>query len=177
MGRWKENASSSRISVRTQTGENQGKSNKPKGGSPLKTVILPTSLWPTTPQVSVGLQILYLTRYKTISTSNRHHLPFQHSANDLLCAHSMGDIIWDDKRTFLLHIRILEVLTHPLTNWILKNNLCGTQPNAHLEETKLVMAREFWCAAVHRVTKSQTWLSDWTELKLRLGKGGCSRSW
>ena len=31
---------------------------------------------------------------------------------------------------------------------------------------KLVMDREAWCATVHRVTKSQTWLSDWTELKV-----------
>ena len=30
---------------------------------------------------------------------------------------------------------------------------------------ELVMDREAWLAAVHRVTKSQTWLSDWTELK------------
>ena len=36
------------------------------------------------------------------------------------------------------------------------------------ELRELVMDREGWRAAVHEVTKSQTQLSDWTELELEL---------
>ena len=34
------------------------------------------------------------------------------------------------------------------------------------ELRELVMDREAWHAAIHGVTKSRTWLSDWTELNL-----------
>ena len=33
------------------------------------------------------------------------------------------------------------------------------------ELRELVMDREAWCAVIHGVSKSQTWLSNWTELK------------
>ena len=33
------------------------------------------------------------------------------------------------------------------------------------ELRELVMDRETWCAVIHGVRKSRTWLSDWTELK------------
>ena len=33
---------------------------------------------------------------------------------------------------------------------------------------ELVMDREAWSALVHWVTKSQTWLSNWTELKIQI---------
>ena len=44
------------------------------------------------------------------------------------------------------------------------------------ELQELVMDREAWRAAIHRVAKSQTRLSDWTELNRNQIQKTCKRS-
>ena len=51
--------------------------------------------------------------------------------------------------------------------WRTENGMAGGYHwlNVSLSELReLVMDREAWHAAIHRVAKIQTWLSDWTEL-------------
>ena len=61
-----------------------------------------------------------------------------------------------------------KILTHWKRSWL---KVGGEGDNRRWDgwmasptQWKLVMEREAWCAAIHRGTKSWTWLSDWTEL-------------
>ena len=45
------------------------------------------------------------------------------------------------------------------------------------ELRELVMDREAWRAVIHGVAKSQTRLTDWTELKERISEMGEKKNW
>lgn len=90
-----------------------------------------------TPWIPIGMQSFYKTRYRRIKKSSLHCLSFQHLAKGLLLSYTtLGDFgaTMYDKKAFLLHVRILEMFTHALSNWILKQT-CAEHSQMHSKKS------------------------------------------